>query len=300
MSTLVLRSGGLRATPRLLAPRAIGHFIRREPLVAICLLLFAILAICTFVPGLIAPADPTKGVLKEVRLAPSWRHPFGTDGLGRDVLSRVIHGTRVTLEVGVLSTLLGAALGSLLGLIAGYFRGIVDTLVMRLVDVMLAFPGVLLAMAIIAARGRGIGNLVIAIGIASIPGYARLVRGQVLTVRERPFVEASLAAGARPARLMFRHILPNIVSPVIVLATVGIGFSLLAGSSLSFIGLGAQPPSPEWGAMLADGRAFLNDAWWIATFPGLAIFLTVVAVNVVGQWLRERYDPRRAMVRGRR
>jgi peptide/nickel transport system permease protein len=253
-----------------------------------------LLALCTVAPGLVAPSDPTAGNLQEVRLGPSRSHPFGTDQLGRDVLSRVVHGTRISLAVGVLATLVGVALGGLLGLVAGFSSGIVDTLAMRLVDVMLAFPGVLLAMAIVAARGTGIDNLVIAIGIASIPGYARLVRGQALTVRRRPYVEAARAAGAGPTRLMVRHVLPNIVSPVIVLATVGIGFSLLAGSSLSFIGLGAQPPSPEWGAMLADGRSFLDDAWWIATFPGLAIFLTVVAVNVTGQWLRERFDPRRA------
>jgi peptide/nickel transport system permease protein len=298
MSTVALRRGDLirRSHP----PTAIrlGRFVRREPFVAGCLALFAILAVCIALPGLVAPADPTKGHLKEVRLPPSWEHPFGTDALGRDVLSRVIFGARISLEVGVLATLVGAALGGLLGLVAGFSGGIVDTLAMRFVDVMLAFPGVLLAMAIIAARGSGTGNLVFAIGVASIPGYARLVRGQVLTVRKRPYVEASLAAGAGPLRLMLRHVLPNVVSPVIVLATVGIGFSLLAGSSLSFIGLGAQPPSPEWGAMLSDGRSFLNDAWWIATFPGLAIFLTVIAVNVTGQWLRERFDPKRARRRG--
>jgi peptide/nickel transport system permease protein len=226
-------------------------------------------------------------------LGPSRAHPFGTDALGRDVLSRIIYGARISLQVSLLATLVGAALGSLVGLIAGYFGGWVDAVMMRLVDVMLAFPGVLLAMAIIAARGPGTSNLVLAIGIASIPGYARLLRGQVLALRKRPFVEASYAVGAGPARLMFRHILPNAISPVIVLATVGIGFALLAASSLSFIGLGAQPPSPEWGAMLADGRSFLKDAWWIGTFPGVAIFLTVVSINVVGQWLRERTDPRR-------
>ena len=148
-----------------------------------------------------------------------------------------------------------------------------------------------MAMAIVAARGTGTGNLVFAIGIASIPGYARLVRGQVLSVRKRPYVEASLAAGAGPVRLVLRHVLPNVVSPVIVLATVGIGFSLLAGSSLSFIGLGAQAPSPEWGAMLADGRSFLNDAWWIATFPGLAIFVTTLMINLMGNALRDWLDP---------
>jgi peptide/nickel transport system permease protein len=293
-STIARRDGNLLARPRPPMPARLGRFARTEPFVGACLLFFVVLAVCALVPRLVAPFDPTVGQLSEVREAPSAMHPFGTDALGRDVLSRVLHGTRISLEVGVLSTLVGVALGGLLGLVAGFSGGAIDVAAMRLVDVMLAFPGVLLAMAIIAARGTGIGNLVIAIGIASIPGYARLVRGQVLTVRQRPYVEAARAAGARPLRLMFRHLLPNIVSPVIVLATIGIGFSLLAGSSLSFIGLGAQPPSPEWGAMLSDGRSYLNDAWWIATFPGLAIFLTVIAVNVTGQWLRERFDPKLA------
>lgn len=294
MSAIAVRRGEFAARLRPGTASRLGRFVRAEPFVGVCLGLFLLLAVCVVAPGLAAPADPTKGQLRDVRQAPSLAHPFGTDALGRDVLSRVIFGARISLAVGVLATVVGAALGGLLGLVAGFAGGIVDTLAMRFVDVMLAFPGVLLAMAIIAARGTGTGNLVVAIGIASIPGYARLVRGQVLSVRKRPFVEASLAAGAGPARLMLRHVLPNVVSPVIVLATVGIGFSLLAGSSLSFIGLGAQPPSPGWGAMLADGRSYLRDAWWIATFPGLAIFLTVIAVNVVGQWLRERFDPKRA------
>jgi peptide/nickel transport system permease protein len=281
--------------PRTVRLRAVAvpRFIRREPFVVLCLVVLALFVICSLEPGWLASSSPTKGQLREVRLGPSRAHLDGTDALGRDVLSRIIYGARISLQVSLLATLVGAALGSVVGLIAGYFGGWVDAVMMRLVDVMLAFPGVLLAMAIIAARSRGTSNLVLAIGIASIPGYARLLRGQVLALRKRPFVEASYAAGAGPARLMFRHILPNAISPVIVLATVGIGFALLAASSLSFIGLGAQPPSPEWGAMLADGRSFLKDAWWIGTFPGLAIFLTVVSINVVGQWLRERTDPRR-------
>jgi peptide/nickel transport system permease protein len=292
ITTIARRDGNLLARPRPAPRMRFRRFARAEPFVTVCLLYFLVLAVCALTPALVAPFDPTSGQLGEVRQAPGPTHPFGTDALGRDVLSRVIHGSRISVEVGVLSTLLGVALGGVLGLVAGFAGGIVDAVAMRLVDVMLAFPGVLLAMAIVAARGTGIGNLVIAIGIGSIPGYARLVRGQVLTVRTRPFVEAARAAGAGPLRLMVRHVVPNVVSPVVVLATVGFGFSLLAGSSLSFIGLGAQPPSPEWGAMLADGRSYLKDAWWIGTFPGLAIFLTVVAVNITGRWLRERFDPR--------
>lgn len=269
------------------------RFAGAEPLVGLCFVLLVLLAACVVAPGILAPRDPTESVLSSARQGPSMSHPFGTDGLGRDVLSRVIYGARISLAMGVLATLLGAVAGGLLGLVAGYLGGIVDTIAMRIVDVMLAFPGILLAMAIIAARGRGTGNLILAIGIGAVPGYARLMRGQVLALRRRPFIEAAVASGAGTWRLMLRHVLPNVLSPILVLATIGIGFALLAGSSLSFIGLGPQPPSPEWGAMLSDGRNYLNDAWWIGTFPGLAIFLTVVAVNVVGQWLRERFDPKR-------
>lgn len=184
-----------RPRPRKTAWTSTLTFIRREPFVLICLALLVVLVACAVAPSWIAAHNPTKGSLKEVRQAPSGRHPLGTDALGRDVLSRIIFGARISLQVSLLATLVGAAFGSLLGLIAGYFGGIVDAVAMRFVDVMLAFPGVLLAMAIIAARGRSISNLVLAIGIASIPGYARLLRGQVLSIRKRPFIEASISAG---------------------------------------------------------------------------------------------------------
>lgn len=284
----------LRENPSAVARAAqVLGFVRSEPLVVLCLLFLVFLVICALIPGIVAPHGATAGDLMAARTGPSLRHPFGADTLGRDVLSRIIFGTRLSLAVAVTSMVLGVVAGGAIGLVAGYAGGLVDGALMRLMDVMLAFPGVLLAMAIIAARGRGLDNLVLAIGIAAVPDYARLVRGQALSVRRRPYIEAARAAGAGPGRLIFRHILPNVLSPVLSLATIGIGFALLAGSSLSFIGLGAQPPSPEWGAMLADGRAFLNDAWWIATFPGLAIFFTVVSVNIVGQWLRDRFDVQR-------
>jgi len=263
-------------------------FARREPLVTLCLLFLLLLAAAALFPDVLAPNNPTKGVLKEARNGPSWAHLFGTDAIGRDVFSRVIHGTRISLSVSVLAVATGLVVGGLVGLVSGYFGGWVDAIVMRFIDVMMAFPGVLLAMAIIAARGRSIDNLILAIGISAVPDYARLVRGQVLSLRKLPFVEGSIASGAGPVRIMLRHILPNLLRPVIVFATIGAGFALLASSAFSFIGLGAQPPSPEWGAMLADGRSSLADAWWMGAFPGLAIFLTVIAVNVVSQWLRER------------
>jgi peptide/nickel transport system permease protein len=274
------------------SPRVLP-FIRQNPAIALCILYLLMLVVLLLVPSWVAPDDPTAGVLRETRLAPGASHPFGTDNLGRDVLSRVIFGARVSLVVSIVAVVVGVTAGGIIGLISGYAGGRTDTIIMRLIDVMLAFPGVLLAMAIISARGRGTESLVIAIGIASIPDYARLVRGQAMTIKKRPFVEAAIASGASPVRLLARHVMPNVISPVLAFATIGVGFTLIAASSLSYIGLGAQPPSPEWGAMLSDGRQFLSDAWWIATFPGLAIFLTVVVVNVLGQWLRARLNPRR-------
>jgi peptide/nickel transport system permease protein len=261
--------------------------MRQQPMVALCLAYLVVLLLFALLPGWIAPFGSTEGSLMEARQEPGWSHLFGTDAIGRDVFSRVIHGTRISLAVSVLAVITGLAIGGLLGLVSGYLGGWIDAVIMRFMDVMMAFPGVLLAMAIIAARGRSVDNLIIAIGIAAVPDYARLVRGQVLGLRNLPFVEGSVASGATPIWIMFRHILPNLIRPVLVFATIGAGFSLLSSSALSFIGLGAQPPTPEWGAMLSDGRSSLSDAWWIGAFPGLAIFLTVVSVNIVSQWLRE-------------
>lgn len=254
----------------------------------VCLLYLGTLLLCSILPGIIAPSEPTETSILDAMKGPDRNHLFGTDAIGRDVFSRVIHGARISLSVSALAVATGLVIGGVLGVVSGYLGGKVDTVIMRAMDVMLAFPGVLLAMAIIAARGRGLDNLVLAIGIAAVPDYARFVRGQVLSLRNLPFIEGSVASGATPVWIMTRHIVPNLARPVLVLATIGAGFALLASSSLSFIGLGAQPPTPEWGAMLADGRSYLSDAWWIGAFPGLAIFLTVISVNVVGQWLREQ------------
>jgi peptide/nickel transport system permease protein len=224
--------------------------------------------------------------------APSWAHPFGTDEFGRDILSRVIYGARYSLRVGVLATLLAVGGGTLLGLIAGYFGGIVDSLSQKLIDVMLAFPGLLLALAIIAILGTGLQNVLLALGIGGIPYYARLMRGQVLSLKHREFVEAARVVGAGHPRVMLRHIFPNTLSPLIVVASLDLGANILAAAALSFIGLGAQPPTPEWGAMLSAGRDFMRDQWWIATFPGLAIVVTVLGLNLLGDGLRDALDPR--------
>ena len=244
----------------------------------------------------VAPYDPIDQDFVSQLRPPSTAHLFGTDEFGRDIFSRVVFGTRIALNVGVLADAIATALGVLLGVVAGYFGGRLDVLVTRLVDVMLAFPYLLLAMIVVAILGPGLTNAMIAIAIVYTPQFARVVRSVVLSVKEQEFVEASRAIGARPMRILGRCILPNIVSPVIVMATLTVGFMIVETAGLSFLGLGASPPTPEWGSMLATGRAFMLTAPWITTFPGLAILVTVVAFNLVGDGLRDLLDPR---LRGR-
>ena len=239
----------------------------------------------------VAPYDPIETV-SGAREAPSTLHWFGTDRLGRDVLSRVIFGARISLLLGIISVLIGSISGTLLGLLAGFYGGWTDTLIMRLMDAFLAFPGLLLALIIIATLGPSIQNVMLAVGFATIPQYARITRSSVLTVRELPYVESARVTGGRGVRLIFRHILPNVSAPLIVLSTLQVGNAILVGSGLSFLGLGAQPPTAEWGLMTAVGREVLGKAWWISTFPGLAILSAVMAANLVGDGLRAALDPK--------
>lgn len=223
---------------------------------------------------------------------PGLDHPFGTDQLGRDVLSRVLIGAEPSLRVGLVAVGIALAGGVVCGLVAGYYRGWVDDLVMRAMDVLFAFPAILLAIAILAIRGRGATNAMIAIGIVYTPIFARVTRASALSVREEVYVRAARAIGAGDLRIMGRHVLPNVAAPVIVQTSVSLAFAILAEAALSFIGLGTQPPEPSWGRMLADGRGFIQDAWWIAVFPGLAIIAVVLSLNVLGDALRDALDPR--------
>ncbi|RAV19652.1 ABC transporter permease [Paenibacillus contaminans] len=241
---------------------------------------------------LIAPHDPYLVDLVNKLKPPSAEHLLGTDDKGRDVLSRLIYGTRLSLAVGFVAVLIGAFFGIILGLLAGYYGKWVDTVIMRVVDVLLAFPGILLALAIVSALGPSLVNVMIAVGVFSIPMFARIVRGSTLTVKKLEYIDAIRSLGAGDARIIFVHILPNIMSPIIVQATLRIATAILSAAGLSFLGLGAQPPMAEWGAMLSNGRDFMFTVPTLALFPGIAISTLVIGFNVFGDGLRDALDPR--------
>ena len=273
------------------AREALRRLARSRSAVVGSLLLLAIALAVVLAPAL-SPYNPIKTNQRAPLEAPSAGHLMGTDRFGRDILSRVLWGGRLSLSVGVVSVGIAACSGVVLGLIAGYYGGRVDTLIMRLVDLLLAFPGILLALAIIATLGGSLVNLMIAVGIAAIPDYVRITRGTVLSLMEQEFVLAARVVGCRDHAIIFRHILPNVTAPLTVLATLGIAGAIITGSALSFLGLGVRPPAPEWGNMLAEGREFLEHAWWVAFFPGLAIMLAVFSINLLGDGLRDALDPR--------
>ena len=270
---------------------ALRRLARSRSAVVGSLLLLAIGLAVVLAPAL-SPYNPIKTNQRAPLEAPSAAHLMGTDRFGRDILSRVLWGGRLSLSVGVVSVGIAACSGVVLGLVAGYYGGRTDTLIMRLVDLLLAFPGILLALAIIATLGGSLVNLMIAVGIAAIPDYVRITRGTVLSLMEQEFVLAARVVGCRDHAIIFRHILPNVTAPLTVLATLGIAGAIITGSALSFLGLGVRPPAPEWGNMLAEGREFLEHAWWVAFFPGLAIMLTVFSINLLGDGLRDALDPR--------
>lgn len=252
-------------------------------------IIFILMAL--FAP-VIAPYDPVKMEPANKLQTPSADHWFGTDDKGRDILSRIMYGARISLTVGIVSTLIGAAVGIVLGLISGYYGRWIDSLIMRICDVLLAFPGILLALAIIAVLGTSTTNVIIAVAFFAIPTFARIVRGSVLSVKKLEYIDAIRALGASDFRIIFMHILPNILSPIIVQATLYIASAIITASALSFLGMGTQPPTPEWGTMLSDGRSYIRQAPHITLFPGLVIFLVVMGFNLFGDGLRDALDPK--------
>ncbi|MEZ7124928.1 ABC transporter permease [Nonomuraea sp. AD125B] len=252
----------------------------------------AVLVLAALAPGLFTGQDPLAVDSAATLRAPSAAHLLGTDENGRDVLARIVHGTRASLLLGFGAIAVALVFGGLLGLAAGLGNRLVENVIMRLSDVGMAFPELLLALVVITVAGGGTANAVLAIGVANIPSYARLVRAQTLAIRRASYVEAAYALGLPARRVILRHVLPNAVKPVLILATIGVGTALVAGSALSFLGLGTPPPEPEWGSMLSTARNFISRAWWYGLFPGLAITLTVISVTVVGRALRLRSEGR--------
>ena len=270
--------------------------VARNPgAVAGAIVLLTMILLAVFAPA-IAPYDPIDQDSQSIRARPSREHLFGADTFGRDVFSRGLYGGRQSLPIGLVAVGIAAIIGVPTGLAAGYYGRGLDAFIMRCVDLMLAFPGILLALSLVAILGSSLFNLMLAVGIASIPEYTRVVRGSVLSAREHEYVVAARVSGARDGAIMFRHIFPNVLPPVIVLATLGIAGAIILGSTLSFLGLGIKPPTPEWGNMLQDGRSMLRHHWWVSFYPGLAIMLTVLAINLLGDGLRDALDPR---LRGR-
>ena len=268
------------------------------PLVTCSWLILLGLVVTALLSPYVAPHNPVRERLIDRLLPPAWaqdgewQYLLGTGHLGRDLVSRMIYGSRVSLVVGLASVIVGGALGIALGVVAGFLGGRTDEVIMALADMQLAFPTILLAIAIIAVLGPSFTNLVIVIGISGWVTYARIARGQVLSLREKEFVEAIRAQGGSQWRIIWRHILPNILSPLIVVATLDLARTIILESTLSFLGLGIQPPTPSWGSMLSDGREYLLSAWWIATFPGVALMLTALSFNRLGDWIRDLTDPR--------
>jgi peptide/nickel transport system permease protein len=266
--------------------------LRRNPLALSGGAIVGLLMLVAIAAPVVATHDPYDQNFQAALQGPSREHLFGTDDVGRDLFSRVVYGARISLRVGLLSVAIGGGVGLIFGIVAGYYVGRVDSVIMRFMDVLLAFPGLLLALGIVAVLGPGLFNVMIAVGIGNIPVYTRLARATTLGIRARDYVTAARAVGCSDTRIMWHYVLPNAIPPVIVLATLGVAGAILTAASLSFIGVGAQPPTPEWGAILTLARQYLQRAWWFTLFPGLAIMVTVLAINMLGDALRDALDPR--------
>ena len=266
------------------------RLLRQPGVVVGAVILLLLIVGAVFAPYL-TPYEPARMSPREALQPPSLVHPLGTDHFGRDQLARLLYGGSLSLQVGLVAVAIGASIGVTLGAIAGYQGGWVDEIIGRLIDIKLAFPGILLALGVVAVLGPDLMNLMIAVGVGTIPGFCRLVRGQVLAAREFDYVLAARTLGCRHARIVIRHILPNVIAPVVVYGTLAVAGAILAGASLNYLGMGAKPPTPEWGLMLAESRDQIRRAWWLATFPGAAIMLTVISINLLGDGLRDAFDP---------
>ena len=294
MATETIRTLPWYAPPRV--AEAMSQ-VRRYPLVPLALLTF-LLVIPALFASQVAPYDPLQGSLSKRLKPPAWQqggtleYPLGTDKLGRDMLSRIIYGARVSLAVSLVAIFVGGVIGTALGVISGYFGGWVDALIMRLVDISLSLPTILLALVLVAAVGPSFGTVITILMIFLWARYARLVRGETLAIKERDFIARARVAGASHMRIMARYIFPNVVNSLVVLATLQVGYVILLESTLSFLGAGLPRPTPAWGLMIADGRELIVTAWWVSMFPGLAIMLTVLSLNLLGDWLRDHLDPK--------
>lgn len=277
-----------------LARPAAGRRRRAVPPVSavVAAVVLGVLVLAALLPWAFTSADPLATATSDSQLPPSLDHLFGTDKLGRDVFSRVVHGASLSLSFGFTATVVALVFGIVIGVASGLAPRFVDNIIMRALEIALAFPELLVALVVIALLGPGTTNVVVAITVAAVPVYARVVRITTIQVRESAFIEASVALGQRRIVIILRHVLPNVIGPLLVLATIGIGTSIIAGSGLSFLGLGPVSPTPEWGLMLSDGRNSLGTAWWIAVFPGLAITVTVISTTVLGRYLQGRFEGR--------
>ncbi len=275
--------------------------LRRLRFLAVGATIVGLAVLCAAAAPLLAPSDPYRQAVGDRLLPPvweksgSWKHSLGTDPLGRDILSRIIYGARISISAGALAVAVSMVLGVIMGLLAGYFRGKVDAVISNLVDVVLAFPFLLLALAAVAALGPGFGNMIVVLGVTGWPIYTRVVRAETLKFREREFVLAAQALGLGSLRILRAHVLPNLVNTVIVMASLEVARMIILESFLSFLGLGIQPPTPSWGAMLGEGRVYMLTHWWLAALPGAAIFVTTLGINLFGDGLRDLLDPHRVL-----
>ncbi|MEZ4616173.1 MAG: ABC transporter permease [Caldilineaceae bacterium] len=271
--------------------RALYRF-KKHKLALLALVLLALLILCALFPAQLAPYDPLQMEMRDRLQSPSFAYFFGTDDLGRDIFSRIIYGARISLQVGIIAVGIAALVGISTGLLAGYFGGWTDAILMRMMDIIFAFPAILLAISIMALLGPSTVNVMIAIGIVYIPIFARIVRGATLSIKELDYVEAARAAGTRPSQILWRHIFPGTLGAITVQLTLSLAYAILAEAALSFLGLGTQPPEPSWGSMLSFGRDWIREAPWFSFFPGLMIFITVLCLNLVGDGLNDALDPR--------